>query len=85
MKTVWKFVAKPGDNTIDVPAGAEILDAQMQKKDLCIWAMVNPKKPTVRRTVQIFGTGWELPNKLGEYAGTVQIAGGARIFHVFVL
>lgn len=85
MRTIWKYEVQ-GDDVIEVPAGAKVLSAQMQGMKLCVWFQVDSLNSPQKRTVQVFPTGVApLPTELGEYAGTVQIASGALIYHVFVL
>lgn len=73
----------PTDNQeIEMPEGAEILTVQMQKTDLCLWAIVDPEAKKVKRKFNVFGTGHEIDIK-GTYIGTFQMHGGDLIFHVF--
>ena len=69
-----------------MPKGAEILTAQIQDDNLCLWALVNPKVRTEIRVIEIFGTG----NPISSYArinrkyiSTFQIQEGNLVFHVF--
>jgi len=91
MKTIWKYELKVTDEqVISVPVGAQALAVQVQGVGLCgalcIWALVDSEAELRHRTVYIHGTGHEvsLGAQSGRHIGTVQLAGGALVFHVFV-
>jgi hypothetical protein len=73
------------DQTILMPGGAQILTFAVQHKKPCIWALVDPNELDAPRRFRMAGTGHPIevdPNKL-EHIGTVQLAGGDLIFHLF--
>jgi hypothetical protein len=42
MKTIWKFpIATVDQQSLPIPAGAEMLCVQVQHGEPCIWALVN--------------------------------------------
>jgi hypothetical protein len=89
MKTIWKFSIEVTDEqTIRVPKGSRALTAQMQGNQLCLWVMLDTDNADrgVNMPVYIHGTGHSvLPEAYhGRYLSTVQMDGGALIFHVFV-
>lgn len=87
MRTVWKFPLEVIDSQeLDLPQGTEPLAVQWQGSHLCLWAIVDPDAPKVRRTVRIYGTGHRAPDDLSAAAhiGTFQMSGGALIFHAFL-
>jgi hypothetical protein len=87
MKTIWKFPLEVTDSQeVGVPAGAQILDVQVQGGQPCLWAIVHPGVQTVRRTVRIYGTGHQAPDDLNraDYIGTFQLMGGGLVFHAFI-
>lgn len=60
MKTIWKFEIPVTDQvTIDVPEGAEFLRHvhAIDRTTLWLWAVVDPARPLVARTIHILGTG----------------------------
>lgn len=65
-----------------MPQCADILTAQMQGRQLCLWALVQPENKMETRTFSIFGTGHPIDD-VGRYIATFQIEGGTLIFHVF--
>ena len=57
-KAVWKFTFSVTDEiVIDMQAGAEIVHVGVQHDVPCVWALVDPAAPAVRRTFALFGTG----------------------------
>ena len=78
---VFKYTLAVADYQIVVmPVGAQLLDAQMQGNQLCLWALVNLANPAVQRTIAIHETGQEFA-KGGTYVATFQT--GPLVFHVF--
>jgi hypothetical protein len=90
MKTIWKYPIKKADIVeIIMPAAAEILTAQWQNEEPCIWALVNPfEQKNETRTFEIFGTGKDVPVGMGverKYINTFQMPSqiGPLVFHIF--
>ncbi len=89
-KTIWKFPIPDGFSlSIEMPAGAEILDIQVQHGAPVIWALVDTSAPRVLRRFEIVGTGWDLyewdldETSATDHVGTYQMAGGDLVWHVF--
>ncbi len=82
---IWKFAITPGSLNIPMPAGAEILTAQAQGYDGCLWAAVDPDARPVVRRVEVIGTGHHFGGEIGRYVATYQESGGALVWHVFDL
>lgn len=82
MKAIWKF-ALSEHCTLDMPRGATILTAREQGDDVCIWAEVDPKAPLEKREFRVFGTGFELPEKVMVYRGTAMLSSGRLVLHVY--
>jgi hypothetical protein len=59
---VWKYELKPDLNAIDMPEGAQLLRAAMQRSTPYLWALVNPVHRYATREVWVLGTGWPVPN-----------------------
>lgn len=84
MKTIWKFPIEITDEqTVSAPCNWRPLSAQVQHGEACIWAMVDDQEPKVSQTVYVNGTGHPIKHN-GTFLGTIQIAGGQLVFHVFV-
>lgn len=82
---IWKFDLVPLDDlvTVPLPDGAVILDVQMQRAKLCLWARVNPNCEVVPRTFAIYGTGRPMFDVEQEHVATIQ--DGAFVWHIFEL
>ncbi len=84
MITIWKFPITTNEyQSIEMPAGARILDVQMQFDQPAIWALVNSITPKEARLIRVFGTGQLLPNIALTYIGSFQMAGRSFVWHVF--
>lgn len=86
MKTIWKFPLAIADRQrIMMPQGAEILTAQRQGDQACVWAIVNDAAPMKPRLIEIAGTGNRLAELDEEYSrkyiGTFQFE--PFVWHVF--
>jgi hypothetical protein len=84
MGTIWKFMLRPAAvQTIRMPKGSEVLTAQVQGEELCLWAMVDPDNLMEDRMFLIVGTGHNMPEVFGRYVATVQMENGLLIWHIF--
>lgn len=82
-RMIWKFPVSIAERfSVEMPAGAEILTVQMQGDTPCMWAIVDPDAFPEIRNFRMAGTGHEL-GQIGRHIGTVQMAGGALIWHFF--
>ena len=90
MNAVYKYpLPLPGQTedtfTVDIPAGAQLLTVQLQRGEPVLWALVDPEDRPTPYTLRIAGTGHPLDASAHyhHYLGTVQMAGGALVFHYF--
>ena len=62
MKRIFKYELKIiSEQEVFLPIGAEILSAQYQGNQLCIWAMVNDTAEyKVSTVIRIYGTGHKI-------------------------
>ncbi len=82
--TIWKFkIECTQANIIKMPCDAEILCAQVQFNALYIWAKVSEDAQLKPRTIEVFGTGCEIPDGTRRFISTVQFNGGHFVFHIF--
>jgi hypothetical protein len=82
--TIWKFPLEfSGRQKVMMPAGAQILSAQMQGDTLCLWALVNPEGEKQWREIEVLGTGHPAPEADRRYVATTQMHGGSFVWHVF--
>lgn len=85
-KAIYKYVVRPDRLKVEMPKGAKVLTAQLQHGEICVWAEVQPDAPTEQRHFEVFGTGHPMHEDMGtsrEYINTVQLEGGALVFHVY--
>ena len=69
-------------NTLDMPEGAKALSFQNQNDVLCLWALVDEKKPLVKTAFFCVGTGIFFDGVENfEYIGTAQ--DGSFVWHLF--
>jgi hypothetical protein len=84
LKTIHK--QKLGEGTekkFSAPPGAVVLTVQYVLDTLCVWYIVDPDlAPTHLYTLNIYGTGWELPDNPGKYITTV-IDSKGYVWHIF--
>lgn len=85
MSTIWKFELQLTDvQSIEMPAGAEVLSFGNQHEKPVIWARVDPLALKVRHRFAIVGTGRPAPEAgQGRFIGTAQFHGGSLVWHLF--
>lgn len=84
MKTIYKYILNPETvQSVIMPQDAKILSVQVQHGQICIWAVGKASGVNERRIFHVYGTGHELPDDELSFIGTVQLHGGALVFHVF--
>lgn len=84
--TIWKYTLNPGRTILEIPAGGQVLAAQVQHARLQLWVLVDPTAPLAVREFTVYGTGHpvtEDPGRQRTYIGTVQMSGGNLVIHVF--
>lgn len=85
MKSIFKYPIQVADlQKVTMPIDAKILCVQVQRgEQVCLWAEVDPNAKLQARTIEIFGTGHALDESSRVYIGTVQVAGGVLVWHVY--
>jgi hypothetical protein len=85
MISVWKFdlTIAGAHEEVKMPAGATLLSAQVQHGGVRLWAKVDTDAPIVTRTMYVCGTGHRAPVRGSVFVATVQMAGGALVWHIF--
>ena len=84
MRVILAYAVTPRC-VIDMPLCAQILSVGMQGRDVVVFALVDPEKPTTPRRFAGFGIGHELPphDYLAEkFIGSVTTHEGLT-FHIF--
>jgi hypothetical protein len=84
MNTIYKYPIEITDKqTVSMPIGAQVLSAQMQGTQLCIWALVEVGNINCDRRVRVFGTGNTV--KLdGNWKFVDSVQERIFVWHVFV-
>ena len=91
MRSIYKYsIVNSKDGVIEGPI-TKLLTAQVQHGDIVVWAEVDTEKPNRKFQVIPIGTGWPLDAPAGKecildshtYISTVQMGGGALIFHIY--
>lgn len=84
METIWKYSLNKHNSVthLTMPYNAIILCVQLQHGIPTLWALVDKDEEMTKvRHISIYGTGWELSDKVGMYIGTYQDEG--FVWHVF--
>jgi hypothetical protein len=82
MRVIHKYPLEIGYNRIGV-AGVNFkpLAVQLQRGAITLWGELEPSDPGSRHVIQVFGTGWDIPDGF-TYIGTVQLNDGT-VWHVY--
>lgn len=82
---IWKYELGTNRTTLEMPVGAQVLDAQLQHGGVVLWALVSPDAPKEGREFYVYMTGETIVDAAEylKYISTVQIQGGDFIAHVF--
>ena len=86
MNTVYKFELPTDDYfSVDIPEDAKVLTVQTQHQKPCMWVLLDPNKPTNKRTFRLAGTGHPITedSEILLYIGTFQLFNGSFIGHLF--
>lgn len=85
MKTVYKYILPVADEArVSMPAFAEVLTVGVQGENICVWALVDPKIPSLKKTFRIAGTGHPITDDgKWKFLGTVFLYEGTLVFHIF--
>ena len=91
MRSIYKYHIDNSNSGIIEGPITKILTAQEQHGSIVVWAEVDTEKENKVFDFMIIGTGWPLDapkNKecvldTHNYLSTVQLAGGALVFHVY--
>lgn len=86
MLKVYKYDVLLTDNfEIEMPCGAQLLSFQVQNGEPVLWALVDPEARHMKRYFRLAGTGHKIERAPADllFIGTVQLHGGALVFHLF--
>ena len=84
MKKIHKYKLELTDvQRVDMPTEHETVSVQVQKGEVCVWAVVDDASPNKKQAFYIHGTGHDVGDKFMMFIGTVQLADGTLVLHVF--
>lgn len=89
MKTIHRFpllVPLQNPATVRMPKFAKILRVETRPCGICVWATVDTEQKEIEgRRISIFGTGWEIPERIGDYLGTIfeDNFGDTLVWHIY--
>lgn len=91
MRTIYKYDITTAENGIITGPITKLLTAQVQHGNIVLWAEVDTAQPDRKFQVIPIGTGWPLDAPAGKecildnhaYIGTVQLAGGSLVLHIY--
>lgn len=85
MKRIYKYELKiqGGEQVIEMPAGARILTAKLQRGKPCIWAIVDDEAITEEVFFNLFTTGSKQDFSKWEYMTTFLLDDGDFVLHLF--
>lgn len=91
MATIYKYPLEvKGEQSIMLPIGAEVLSVSEQHGGIVLYALVNPEFTGAdmrAHAIRVHGTGHPIEDSLlssFDFLGTVNLAGGSLMFHVFI-
>jgi hypothetical protein len=86
MMRVFKYPIPIQDEVqIQMPSTGTILSVQEQHGEVVLWALVDDEKPLTPMKFRVVGTGHPIEDADDlVYVGSVQQAGGALVWHVFL-
>lgn len=83
MNAVWKYPISLIDYvSVEMPRGAQVLSAQIQRGFLTLWALVDTDARLEVREFRIFGTGEYIDDNL-KFIATIQLPETELVFHIF--
>lgn len=90
MRSIFKYDINAAKGGIIEGPITKLLTAQVQYGSIMVWAEVDTNVENVKYEIVPVGTGWPLDAPTGkcvldthQYLGTVQLAGGNLVFHVY--
>lgn len=90
MRSIFKYDINAAKGGIIEGPITKLLTAQVQYGSIMVWAEVDTDVENIKYEIVPIGTGWSLYSSTGkcvldthQYLGTVQLAGGTLVFHVY--
>ena len=84
-KAVWKYTldVNVGEQPLAIPHGASLVHFEEQHETITFWALVDPDAPYEDRVFKVFGTGHQSIQDNEKHVGTVVMAHGTYVWHIF--
>ena len=85
MQHIFKYTINPTNykTIIEMHEGSEILSAQVQNNEPCLWIRVDTSKKIIKRVFYVLLTGESIIPVDSKFIGTFQIDGGSYVVHIF--
>ena len=86
MLRVFKYLVEIGNYfEVELPRSAQILTVDLQGSEIKLWALVDPKRPMIKRRFRLSGTGHPIEEDMEnlKYINTFLVHEGAVVVHVF--
>ena len=86
MQKVFKYPLElKSEQRVEIPVGASYLHVDVQRGQICLWALVEDDAQCEMRLFLIAGTGHPVPENVTsmEHVGSVLTDNGAFVWHVF--
>lgn len=83
--TIWKYKLNPAYvfHAISMPVDYHVLSTGIDAEgEVCVWAAVNSEAPQAKVTFALCGTGRALPERFGEFIGSVK--DGPFVWHIYM-
>lgn len=74
------------DDRIHTIGGGQVVHVEAQHQEIDsvqVWTLESMSEPIEERMVQAFGTGQRLPDAVGQHLGSVVVAEGRLVWHLF--
>ena len=86
MKKIYKYTLEEARTNLTLPSGYQILSTEEQRGAIVLYAMVDPDVEEEEAVfVSVMATGQDIEHEatLGQFLGTVKLANGNLMYHVF--
>lgn len=85
MRTIHKYQLDAPITKLMVPAYSTLLTIHEQRGKICVWYEVDTDEPLEEKVFQIYMTGEEVSDCGKWHHGTVFLANGSLVLHVYEL
>jgi hypothetical protein len=82
---VYKYKLETVSTSLEIPRDHKILHVDEQNSEIFLWAEVVPDSEMTTVTIQVFGTGWDMPGENRRFINTFFMRNKSLVFHAFEL